>query len=442
MPNNYQNNGISVTFDTLGCAKNTVDTSKMQLSLLEHGFNIVKDINLCNCIIVNTCSFIEAAAQESIDTILEYKKFFPDKKIVVAGCLPSRYKKDLEKSLTEADAFLPCNKEDQLYELLLDIFHVNKSNYPKVQRTKNSRVIKNIKPYAYVKISDGCNRFCSYCMIPYIRGRYISSKYEEIANDIRREVCSGAKEIVLVAQDCGVWGSDFNDKRDLSWLLDKLAQDFKDIYFRCLYIQPDAITNKLIDTFCRHKNLINYFDIPLQHVQPHLLKSMNRSGSCDIFKKIIDMLRSNLSDVTLRTTLIAGYPGESEDDFFQLCNFLEDVQFDYVGAFAFSPEDGTKAAKLPNQISNQVKEKRLNHLRDISDRISLSKLDGKIGCSFDVVIEGYEDNRIYGRARFQAPEVDGVVYIDSTDTINVKPGDICNVKIIDSELYDLIGRVE
>lgn len=431
-------NNIYAYFDTLGCAKNIVDTSKMKESLLLLGINFTTDINKSNCIIVNTCAFIEAASQESINTILEYKKFYPDKKLIVTGCLVSRYKEDLKKELFEPDLFLSCKEEDKLGDSLINMFEVDFVRCKKVDNVKSTK-----EAFRYIKISDGCNRFCSYCTIPYIRGRYRSISYEIIEKDVWNAVNDGVKEIVLVAQDCGVWGNDFENKKNLSYLLDCLAKSFSDTFFRILYVQPDAINDDLLNVMKKHENIVNYIDIPLQHVSKNLLKTMNRSGDAVKFLDMLQNIRKFLQDVTLRTTLIVGYPGETDKDFENLCIFMQKAKFDYVGVFEYSKEDGTKAAELSNQISSDIKQKRYALLRDLCDHISLKKLDNKIGNKYMVLIEGIDDGRIFGRSEFQAPEVDGYVYIDNlikfNDKINI--GSIVDVKISDNEMYDLVGEL-
>ncbi|MDO5329533.1 MAG: 30S ribosomal protein S12 methylthiotransferase RimO [Coriobacteriia bacterium] len=404
-------------FDTLGCAKNHVDTNHMIDDLSNNGYAIVDNPDVADIIILNTCAFIEAATSESIDTFFDYKNQYPEKKIVVAGCLVSRYKDDLKKSLSEADMFISCNQEENIVDILGKLNEIG--NKPEEN-----------KSYEYVKISEGCNRFCSYCTIPFIRGRYKSILYEDIARDVKK---TNAKEIVLVAQDCGAWGSDIGSK--LSYLLDKLAKDFPNKLFRVLYIQPDAIDKDLIAIFKFNKNIVNYFDVPIQHVSSRLLKSMNRKPLNNFY----DLIKSNIPDAKLRTTIIVGYPGETEEDFEELCDFINKDYFDYVGIFKYSQEEGTKAAKLDNQVDEDTKNRRFNILRDICDSLSLGKIDKYIGTVQQIIVEGAEDDRMYGRCQFQAPDVDGVVYFPYTKNINI--GETVSVKIKDSELYDLVGEL-
>lgn len=429
------NNKINIYFDTLGCAKNICDTNQMIDTLKQAGYNIVENAEISDVIILNTCAFIEAAAQESIDTFFEYRKSFIDKKIIVAGCLVSRFSDELIKELKEADAFIECKNESEVADLISDL---NISNSSK--QIKKSKV--NNEVYSYVKISDGCDRFCSYCTIPYIRGKYKSEKYDDIVKDVSDKISQGAKEIILVAQDCGAWGVDFDESKDLAWLLENLANKFPLALFRVLYIQPDAINNKLINVFKSYNNIANYFDIPMQHCDESLLEKMNRKGDADSFINLISKIRVEIPDAVIRSTLIVGFPGEAEEKFNSLCSFVNKANFDYLGCFEYSREEGTAAFDLPGQIEPEIKYSRANTIRDIADSLSLDKLSNRVGQTCDVLIEGIDDGRYYGRAWFQAPDVDGYVYISEFDnTKNVNIGDFVSVKIVDMEAYDLVGVI-
>lgn len=442
---------ITVAFDTLGCAKNLCDTNTMKDILISSGVKVTDDIDLCDCIILNTCAFIQSATQESVDTFFDYKNTYPNKKIIVSGCMCSRYKDKLETSLIEADAFVKCNDEDKILNYIKKIFNLDNVSISNKEENLNSQenITDNSKYVcSYVKISDGCNRQCSYCMIPKIRGKHKSIKYTDIKDDVINKIKHGAKEIVLVAQDCGSWGIDLNSKElnnitcsfNLAWLLDNLAFEFKDTYFRVLYIQPDAINKNLIYVIKKHQNLVNYFDIPIQHVSQDILKNMNRITDQSYIESKIKLIKSIIPEATLRTTLIAGFPGETNKDFNELVEFLNKSYFDYCGVFKYSDEEGSESSKLKNKIDDETISKRANLLQDVCDSIAIDKLDKKIQNIYKVLILGYEDNRLYGRASFQAPDVDGVVFIDK---YNFKPeiGDIVNVKIISTEMYDLVGKI-
>ena len=287
-----------------------------------------------------------------------------------------------------------------------------------------------------MKSSDGCDRFCSYCTIPYIRGRYHSFPYEQVCQDVADRVAEGVREVVLIAQDTGRWGQDFDEPSSLGTLAGKLADEFPDTWFRIMYIQPEGITDELLATVAGHDNICNYFDIPLQHVQPHILKAMHRKGSREEYEQLMEHVRDMVPGVTLRTTLIAGFPGETEDDFDELCDFVEEGLFDYIGVFAYSREEGTRAYDLPDQVEDDEKAFRAQRLRDLADDVCTPLIASRVGSTVDVLVEGTEeDGQLFGRAMCQAPEVDGVTYVDQG-----KPGEIVRVKIADTLLYEMEGE--
>lgn len=438
---------VKVAFVTLGCAKNEVDTREMSQRLVTAGFHVVGNKDDANVIIVNTCSFIQSATEESLEAILDIADDpsveAGDKIIVVAGCMPARYGEDLEDELKEVSAFVPCSKEDDIVEVVsrcarkLNISKANAYDNDAISHDETCECSSEKPPYSYVKISDGCNKWCSYCTIPMIRGRYHSFPYEQIKADVQDEVSAGAREIVLIAQDTGIWGTDFEGDGTLAGLLASLAEEFPSTWFRVMYIQPDGITDELLDAMAAHENICSYLDIPLQHVDPLILHDMNRRGSGETFASLIDHIREKLPKVTLRTTLIAGFPGETDEMFQELEDFIQDVQFDYVGVFPYSREDGTRAAQLPNQIDEDEKHYRAQCVRDIADNISSMRMQEHIGEVVDVLIEGIEeDGQLYGRSAFQAPEVDGITFVDKGNI-----GEVVKVKITDTLLYDMEGEV-
>ncbi len=420
----------NVSFLTLGCAKNESDSARMQQDLIRAGYSIVDIEQPSDVIVVNTCSFIQSAIEESLDAVFGIAGLDPVKagrtKLVVCGCMPSRFGDDLADELTEADRFVTCKEEDDIVEIvdgLLGISSVRDS----------VEVEFEYAPNEYVKISDGCNRFCSFCTIPYIRGRYHSFSYDEIVADVEAKVTAGTKEIVLIAQDSGIWGLDLKPRENLASLLKRLAEAYPETWFRVMYLQPAGMTDELLDVMATHKNICKYFDIPLQHCDPDILKSMNRSGSRKEYEDMVARIRARIPEITLRTTLIVGYPGETEEQFEDLCDFVEETEFDYVGIFAYSPEDGTPAAEMPNQIDDDTKQERLQELRDISDSISSHVISQRVGKEMDVLVLGQEeDGQIYGRAMCQAPDVDGVTYLDEGMV-----GEVRTVTISDTLLYEM-----
>lgn len=448
-----------VSFITLGCAKNEVDTAHMSARLVDAGYTVVEwddqvqDTNL-DAIVVNTCSFLREAIEESLDTIFDVAGLPAvvdgNTKLVVAGCMPSRFGNDLATELNEADSFVACADEYNIVEVLDELLGVSRDLHsdghevPEMQSSSPSVSTHSAptqithSPSAYLKISDGCDRFCSYCAIPYIRGRYKSFTYDAIRAEAEDLVSQGVKELVLIAQDTGIWGSDLEPKRSLAWLLDTLAADFPETWIRVLYIQPEHVSDELLLAMSHHSNICNYLDIPFQHVDKDILSSMNRKGSREDFLELIEKIRSSFDEVALRTTFIVGYPEETEEQFEKLCDFVSEIDFEYVGAFAFSPEEGTRAATLSGQIDEETKQERLRILRDIADTISSSQLSRFIDRTMDVLVLGEEeDGQLLGRSAFQAPDVDGVTYIDSGAL-----GQVIPVKIEDTLYYDMEGSRE
>lgn len=425
-----------VCFVTLGCAKNEVDSDRMARQAAAAGFEIVDEPADADAVVVNTCSFIEAATEESLEAIFDIAEMERVEgktvSLIVAGCMPARYGDELEAELPEAAAFVPCSKEDDIAALLGRVLGID-------PQTAAAECLTEAMPAgsapasAYVKISDGCDRFCSYCTIPFIRGRYRSFPFEEIEAEVKRLTGSGTREIVLIAQDTGRWGDDLEPPSTLAELLSKLAREFADTWFRVMYVQPEGVTDELIDAIADHENICSYLDIPLQHVRPEILRAMNRTGSREDFEALVARIRRRIPDAALRTTLIAGFPGESEDDFDELCDFVDEADIDYIGVFAYSREEGTRAANLSDQIPEETKLERAQILRDRADAVCTARVAERIGASMDVLVIGREeDGQLYGRAACQAPDVDGVVYLEEGE-----PGRIVNVTIGDTLLYEM-----
>ncbi len=404
----------AVAFVTMGCAKNEVDSQTMAALLSQGGYRVIDDLEAADAVIVNTCSFIQMATEESIDAVLaaaELPSIAEGRgKLILAGCMAARYGEELEPEFPEAAAFVPCAEEEGIVAVVDGLFGVDRANAPS---NADQADLSSSSVSAYVKISDGCDRFCSYCTIPFIRGRYHSFSLETIEADVRRAVEQGNREVVLIAQDTGRWGSDLTPPSTLAQLASHLAEEFPDTWFRLLYIQPEGVTEELIDTVARHPNLCDYFDIPFQHSDPALLKAMNRSGSGEEFLELIGRIRQAIPQAALRTTLIVGFPGESEESFEGLLDFVQEAALDYVGAFAYSREEGTRAYSLDGQIPEEEKQRRLQELRDVSDALSGTVVAQRIGTDLAVLVEGCEeDSQLFGRCQAQAPDVDGVTYVD------------------------------
>lgn len=446
-------------FVTLGCAKNEVDSADMARMLADAGYGICDDCDEADLIIVNTCSFIQSAVEEGIDTILDVIDAVAGTDgttpVIVTGCMPSRYGADLEAELGEVHAFLPCAEEGRIVEVAdACLARLRKSGCAAAAPDKDAGCrrasqagassapggsggedVRAQPSFAYIKISDGCDRWCSYCTIPLIRGRYHSFPLDQVMSDARRAVDKGAKEIVLIGQDTGLWGTDFDEPSSLSALLDALAQAFPATWVRALYTQPEHVTEDLLRTMSRHDNICPYLDMPLQHVDPAILKAMNRTGSGEEFLRLASLAREIVPGIALRTTLIAGFPGETESMFDDLVGFVEEAAFDYVGVFPYSREEGTRAFDLPDQLDESEKAYRAERLRTVADAVSTSVIASRVGTSYPVLIEGCEeDGQAYGRAIVQAPEVDGVTYVDAGE-----PGDVFVAAIEDTLMYDMEG---
>lgn len=433
----------AVAFVTLGCAKNEVDTAHMKARLAEAGFALEDDPAAADAVVVNTCSFIQSATEESLEAVFDVAglpNVAEGAALIVAGCMPARYGDDLAGELTEARAFVPCSREDDIAQVLVDALGLGEEPAASDRfDTVEAACAKQTAPTsvsAYVKISDGCDRFCSFCTIPYIRGRYHSFAYEDVRAEVAGLVAGGVREIVLIAQDTGRWGTDLDEPSSLAWLVSALAEEFSHTWFRVMYIQPQGLTDQLLDAVASHENVCDYFDIPLQHVDPSILRAMNRSGSRAEFEALANRVRTRIPHATLRTTLIAGFPGETDDQFEDLCDFVEEGLFDYVGVFPYSREEGTKAYDLPDQVDEDEKADRAQRLRDLADAVCCPRIAARVGLELDVLVEGVEeDGQLFGRAMCQAPEVDGVTYVEAGEL-----GQIKRVKITDTLLYEMEGE--
>ncbi len=438
----------SVAFVTLGCAKNEVDTDRMRARVLKASYPVVEDSLEADVVIVNTCSFLQVSTEEGITTALEIlderHELKAEVKLILAGCIPSRYKTDeLKASLPEVSAFVPSEDEDNIVHYIEQLTNTRAQYFdPGVLRTVEA-------PFAYIKISEGCDRMCTFCAIPFIRGRYKSRPSQEIYEEAKALLDGGVKELVLIGQDTGVWGMDFKaddkdagkDLADLLALIADLAQDYN-AWLRVLYLQPEGLSEKLLSCIEEHDALLAYFDIPVQHCNAQILKAMNRSGSYEELLGTIKMLRSRFKDITVRTTLIAGFPGETDEQAEELCQFLQEAQFDYAGVFMYSQEEGTAAARMDDQVDEDTKLSRAQAVQDCIDSIGFAQTAAHVGEIHEVLVDGVEELEdgsfeYLGRCWFQAPDTDGVVHLPG---INCAIGDKIRVKLTDSFCYELIGE--
>lgn len=433
---------------SLGCAKNQTDAEIMLGILAEDGYNITYDPSDADVIIVNTCGFIESAKQESINAILEMAQYKDEKcKLLIAtGCLAERYANDILIELPEVDAIVGTGDYDKIAEVIKSAFEGEK---PVIcghkDRTPEERLprILSTPPYtAYLKIADGCDNNCTYCAIPKIRGHFRSRKIEDIVDEAQRLAESGVKELILIAQDTSRYGSDIYGENTLDKLLDKLVKIEKIKWIRVHYFYPEAITDRLIDTMAKYDKICNYIDMPVQHGNNEILRRMARRTTQEQMLEKIEKIRDKMPDAVIRTSIIVGFPGETEAQFNDLYEFIKKVRFDRMGVFTYSQEENTPAASFPDQIDEDIKNERLDKLMTLQQGISLELNKAKLGKTIEVLVEGYdEDNFLfYGRSRGDSIEVDGTVYFATED--EVTPGDIIKVKILDADEYDLTGQAE
>jgi len=432
---------ITVAFITLGCPKNEVDTDKMRAQIEQSAYALTDNIESADIVVVNTCSFIQDATEESIETVLETADVWLPKKegrhLFVSGCMVSRYGKELEDSLSEVSVFLPVVDEHTLCEEIERITGVP----ARLQQYSETRTVQS--SYAYVMISDGCHRNCAYCTIPSIRGPFVSKPLDEIVSEVDALSKKGVSEFILIGQDTSEYGRDLSSGETLIDVIEGVCALPHVSRVRLMYLQPEGVTDALLEAMSRLPKMCHYVEMPLQHCEKSILRSMNRSGDKDSFLGLIEKIRRFMPDVVLRTTLMVGYPGETDQDFESLLDFVKTVVFDYVGIFAFSPEDGTLAATLDGQIDEEVKSARLQELRDVADRIGWSKTNARVGRKETVLLEGYdEEGIIYGRSAGQAPDIDGVTHVKFLHAASCVIGTYVEAEIFDSILYDLDGMTK
>ncbi len=421
---------------SLGCAKNRVDTENLLGRLSKAGHEFVDDPSQADAIFVNTCGFIESAKQESIDTIFEMAEARKEgAKLFVTGCLVQRYHEALMEEFAEVDGMLGVSDYDKALELLeaeARECHVDgDERFPEC-----GRVVTTAPYSAYVKISDGCDNRCTYCAIPLIRGKYGDRPFEDIVKECETLAADGVTEITLIAQDTSRYGSQLYGKTRMSELLKRVAQIEGVHWVRVLYCYPDSTDDELLETLANEPKVCAYLDLPLQHINDRMLKNMNRRGSSEWIKSRIEKCKQ--LGITLRTTMILGFPGETEEEFCELMDFVREARFDRLGAFAYSAEDDTPAAEMEEQIDEDVKIRRLDQLMMMQQGISMELNEERVGEECEVLCEGFEDGLYYGRSRKEAPESDGAIRF--TAQREIMPGEYVMVKIVGAEAYDLYGE--
>ena len=433
---------MKVGFVSLGCSKNLVDTEMCIGLFKKEKFEIVNDPKEAEIIVVNTCGFIESAKQEAINTLLEmaeYKQTANCKYLIAMGCLVQRYKKDLQKAMPEVDLFLSLDEYDNMWNIIADLVHSKKS-----ENTLDylDRVVSTGNATAYLKIAEGCSNKCTYCAIPNIRGPYISRKMEDILEEAEKLANSGIKELIVIAQDTTKYGIDLYGESKLAYLLNELCKIDGIKWIRFLYAYPESITDELIEVVKKNEKICKYFDIPLQHYSDSVLKMMNRQSDSKSIERLIEKLRKEIPNVILRTTLLVGFPGETEEDFFELYEFVNRAKFEKMGVFKYSKEDGTPAARIKNQVHYKTKESRLKRLMELEQKIAEIKLEEKIGNEYEAIVDSItpDGKTIIARSYMDIPDEDGVIFIENNG--QVKPGDFINCIITEAKGYDLIGKLK
>ena len=453
---------MNVGFVSLGCSKNLIDTECLIGKFKENRYQIVNEEEKADILVINTCGFIETAKEEAINTILEMAEYKKKrcKYLIVMGCLVQRYYEDLVKALPEVDLFIKIEDYDKLWDKIEDLIKngiVEKakktskkiSEIPQMpmltQQEFLNRTVTTGNNYAYIKIGEGCSNKCTYCAIPYIRGPFASRKMEDILEEATMLANKGIKELIVIAQDTTKYGIDIYGKSKLAELLEKLSHIEGIKWIRFLYAYPEGITDELIEVVAKNEKIANYFDIPIQHISNTVLKRMNRKTSKEQIEKLLNKIRENIPDVTLRTSLIVGFPGETKEDFEELLEFVKKAKFDKLGTFMYSKEDGTPAEKLPNQIHGNTKKARYNQIMKAQQEISKELQNEKLGKTYEVLVEdmSFDGKYFIGRTMQDVPEMDGVVYIkNETDK---KPEDIVNhfinCKVTDVSDYDVIAEI-
>ena len=451
---------MKVGFISLGCSKNLIDTEIAIGHFKNNKYEIENNPEKAEIIVINTCGFIESAKEEAINTILEMAEYKKKncKYLIVMGCLVQRYYDELIKALPEVDLFIKIDEYDRMWQKIEKLVN---EDIVEISTTNTSKKISEIKPlpmpthneffervittgtnFAYLKIGEGCSNRCTYCAIPYIRGPFVSRPKEEIIEEAKILANKGVKEIIIIAQDTTKYGVDIYGEPKLAELLQQISEIPEIKWIRFLYSYPEGITDELIQTVKNNEKICKYFDIPIQHISDTILKKMNRKTNKQQIENLLEKLRKEIPDVTLRTSLIVGFPGETQKDFEELSEFVRIAKFDKLGAFMYSKEEGTPAAKLPEQIHGNTKKSRYNKIMEIQQKISNENLKNKIGQEFEVLIEdiSFDGKYLIGRTKQDVPDIDGIVYVknlDKTSLINK----FVRVHITDVKNYDLIGKI-
>ena len=449
---------MKVGFISLGCSKNLIDTEMMIGIFKNKNYEIVNDPQIADIIVINTCGFIVQAKEEAINTILEMAEYKKQncKLLIVTGCLVERYKSELIKEIPEVDLFIKFSEYKTFWNEVENLLEKNKKSLSSKEKSLNDknldnknnqldfldRVITTGINYAYIRVAEGCNNFCTFCAIPYIRGRYVSRKEEDILEEVKLLVKRGIREFIIIAQDTTKYGIDIYGEPKLAELLNKISKIEGVKWIRFLYSYPETITEELIQEVKKNDKICKYFDIPMQHISDKILKKMNRKSTSKSIKDLITKLRKEIPGVIIRSTLMVGFPGEKEKDFEELYEFVKWAKFDKLGCFAYSKEEGTRAEKMPEQVHPSTKKSRYNKIMKLQQEISKENLKKQIGKTYEVLIEDAivtDDKELYfiGRTYMDVPEIDGYIYLKGDAEINT----FVKCKITDVREYDLVGEI-
>lgn len=434
---------MKIGYISLGCSKNLVDT-EMMIGLFEkHGFETVNNPKVADMILINTCGFIESAKEEAINTILEmceYKKK-KCKYVIATGCLVKRYKEELKRAIPEVDLWIGCDDYEEFWREVTSLLSEKQDD--KDYLNYEERKITTGNKTAYLKIAEGCSNHCTYCAIPMIRGPFISRKQEDIIKEAKQLADRGFEELIVIAQDTTKYGIDLYGEPRLASLLKELEKIKSIKWIRFLYSYPETITDELIETVKNSNKICHYFDIPIQHIANPVLKRMNRHSDGQSIRNVIAKIRNEIPDVMIRSTVMVGFPGETQKDFEELYDFIKEVKFDKLGAFAYSKEEGTPAARLKEQLHPQTKKSRYNKIMKLQQEISKNNLKEKIGNTYKVLIEAvsFDGNYYIGRSYMDVPDMDGVVFIKNSNKTKEKIGEFVSCKITNIQDYDLIGEI-
>ena len=438
---------IKVGMVSLGCSKNLVDSERMLYKMKSHGYKLVTDAGLADVVVVNTCGFIKAAKEEAIETILELGKLKEEgsiKKIIITGCLVERYKEEAAELFPEADAVIGIGDTKDIVDILDQVLAGEHIVHfaPKLDAELcGERVISTLPFFTYLKISEGCSNCCTYCAIPMIRGKFRSVLMEELLKEARYLAENGVTELVVIAQDTALYGNDIYGEPKLAELLTELCKIDGLRWIRTLYCYPERITDELLDVIAREEKLVKYLEIPIQHCNGKILSAMNRWGDEEKLEALFKHIRSKVPGIILRTTLITGFPGETEEQFGELAEFVKRVRFDRLGCFAFSREEGTKAYSLPDQIDEETATHRADIIMEQQMLISCENNEKLMGAELEAVVEGFDrfGECWFGRTTLDAPDIDGKVFFSSEKPLEI--GDYVKIRITETLDYDLIGEV-